>query len=117
MSYALLIKINSRKVILGGDGTTRVWTDIADNCAPIIENIDVLKAAHHGHLSGFYEKAAELMKPKFIIFSNSLGEHRVNGVEREYKSAIPGAEVCKTFEGTIVVDVPFEQNEEILIYQ
>ncbi len=62
MSYALSIRVNSRSVILAGDGrATPTWDDIYDNCKNILKTCWVLKAGHHGHETGFHEDAVKLM--------------------------------------------------------
>ena len=57
LSYALMIRINQRTVILGGDGhLTSAWQDIYENCKTAISNCAVLKAPHHGQESGFHKE-------------------------------------------------------------
>lgn len=115
MSYALMIKINQRKVILAGDGrSTPCWKDIYENCKNDISSCAVLKAAHHGQESGFHEAAVKAMNPALIVFSNSKGEDDSHGAENLYKSAAPDALILKTHErGTITVTVPFDGAEAI----
>lgn len=118
MSYALAIKINSRKLILAGDGRADpVWNDIHDNCKDDIKNCTVLKAGHHGQEASFHEDAAKLMNPDLIIFSNSEGYDDENGAEESYKSAVPDATIIKTHEyGTVIVDIPFESNDPVTAF-
>ena len=115
MSYALLITINDRKIILGGDGRADpVWEDIYLNCKESIQNSIILKAPHHGHLSGFHEKAVKLMNPGLIIFSNNKDEDKENGAATEYKKAVPNSILLKTCDsGTIVVKVPFDSTKNV----
>lgn len=118
MSYALLIRINKRKVILGGDGKERVWTDIVENCSDDIKNCSILKAAHHGHKAGFHDEAVKIMNPNFIVFSNSKEEDNENGAEKEYNRVLSGVTIYKTCNlGTLTAKVPFKSNEEIIFYR
>ncbi len=114
ISYALLLKINARKIIFAGDGKADTWQDIFDNCKGYIKNCDILKAPHHGHESAFHEEALKLMNPKFIIFSNSKDEDKSNGAENKYTKTLPGASIYKTCdEGTILAKCPYNAQEEI----
>lgn len=118
ISYALLLKVNNRKIIFAGDGKADTWQDILDNCKDYIKNCDILKAPHHGHDSAFHEDAVKLMSPKFIIFSNSKDEDKSNGAESKYKKAVPGAFIYKTCdEGTIIAHCPFNEQEEIQFFR
>ena len=114
MSYALAIGINGRSVILAGDGrATPVWDDIFENCKDALKKCWVLKAGHHGHECSFHEAAVQLMSPPLIVFSNSEEENKANGAEKLYKDACPTATICKTWEGTVVVKVPFDSTTSV----
>ena len=115
MSYAFMIRINSRKVILPGDGrATPFWQDIYDNFKAAIRGCAVLKAGHHGHEAAFHEDAVKLMYPSLIIFSNSSEEDEEHGAESLYAKAAPNALILKTSDsGTIRVKVPYNAEENI----
>ncbi len=114
MSYALSISINHRKIIFGGDGKEIMWKDVYDNCSNIIKDCFVLKASHHGHLSGFYGDAVKLMNPTYVIFSNSKDQDEENGAEKEYKKILPYSRILKTHElGSIKVKIPFEEQKQV----
>ncbi len=116
MSYALSIQVNNRSVVLAGDGrSTPAWNDIYRDCKKIIESCAILKAGHHGHECSFHEDALKTMSPKIIVFSNSENEDKDNGAESDYKRICPNAQIYKTFNGTIVVKVPFKADEEIQV--
>ncbi|MDD5147145.1 MAG: hypothetical protein PHV63_01150 [Candidatus Daviesbacteria bacterium] len=118
MSYALLIRVNNKKIILGGDGQERVWNDIFENCKEEIAGCSVLKASHHGHESGFHEEAIKIMKPQFIVFSNSKQEDEQNGASDKYKMVLPNTTIYKTHEfRTIIADIPFNDTEDIAFYR
>lgn len=115
MSYALVITINSRKILLGGEGrTTPYWENIFNNCKTSIKNCCILKASHHGQEAGFHEGAVKLINPEFIVFSNSEQEDKDYGAEKLYKKAVPDAIILKTCEpGNIVFEIPFDSSKEI----
>ena len=115
MSYAFMIQINSRKVILAGDGrATPLWQDIYDNCKLAIAGCAVLKAGHHGQEAAFHEDSVKLMDPSLVIFSNSSEEDAEYGAQTLYAKAVPNALILKTCDvGTIQVKVPFNANESI----
>jgi len=118
ISYALVLKINDRKIIFAGDGKTDTWQDIFDNCKEHIKNCHILKAPHHGHESAFHEEAVKLMNPKFIVFSNSKDEDNSNGAESKYKKILPESLIYKTCnEGTIIAHCPFDSQEEIQFFR
>lgn len=114
ISFSLLIKINSIKALLGGDGKDKAWNDIYENCQSDIANCHILKAAHHGHKSGFHENAVRLMNPKYVIFSNSKEEDENDGAYNDYRRILPKAQIFRTWkDGTIIVDCGFDGRIEI----
>ncbi len=116
MSYALAIQVNKRTVVLAGDGrATPTWDNIYENCKSTLKNCYVLKAGHHGHECSFHEEAVELMNPVVIVLSNSEEENKSHGAEKEYKQACPDALICKTWEGTVIVQVPFDSTHKIQV--
>lgn len=118
MSYALSIDINGRAVILAGDGrATPTWDDIIDNCEETLKKCYVLKAGHHGHECSFHEEAVKVMTPGLIILSNSKDEDAANGAATLYQKACPHALIRKTWEGNIVVKVPFDTSDNIQVIQ
>ncbi len=114
IAYALLLKVNDRKIIFASDGKEECWNDIFENCTDDINDCSILKAGHHGHESGFHKEAVEHMNPKYIVFSNSKDEDDSNGAESKYNEVVPNAIIYKTCdEGTIIANCPFDANEEI----
>ena len=112
ISYALLIRINQTKVLLAGDGKERTWNDIFENCQQDIKDIDILKAGHHGQESGFHEEAVKLMKPKYIIFSNSKEQDILHGASVKYQKAVSNATILKTCDhGTIIARCGWKKGE------
>lgn len=118
MSYALSVRVNNRSVVLAGDGrATPTWQNIYDNCSDTLKNCYVLKAGHHGQESSFHEDAVKLMSPVLIVLSNSEEQNKANGAEDEYKRVCPNVKIYRTWEGTVVVRVPFEADKPIGVSQ
>lgn len=69
MSYVLLIEYGPHKIVLGGDAEKENWKYILDQYKDLIKDVTVLKAAHHGRTSGFYEEAVRHMNPEYTIVS------------------------------------------------
>lgn len=114
ISFSLLIEINSTKVILGGDGKEKAWNDIYENCKTELADCHILKAAHHGHQSGFHEDSVKKMKPQHVIFSNSEDEDDNNGAFADYRRVLPDAKIFKTWrDETIIADCDFDGGIEI----
>ncbi len=115
MSYALMIRINTRKVILAGDGSaTPFWEDIYENCKHVIRECAILKAGHHGHEVAFHEDAVKLINPSLIVFSNSSNEDNDHGAVNHYAKTVPDALILKTCDfGTIRVAVPYNASNKI----
>lgn len=118
IAFALLIKINTRSVLLSGDGhSDPVWERIYERYSKEITNCSILKAGHHGQESSFHEKAVKLMNPEYIVFSNSADCDKKDGAESKYKKAVPNCKLYKTFqEGNIIIEVPFNKEEPLNIY-
>ena len=57
------------------------------------------------------------MNPVVIVLSNSKEENKANGAEKKYSKACPDALICKTWEGTLLVRVPFDDKEQIQAQQ
>ncbi len=118
ISYALLINVNDKKIILAGDGRADpVWEDIYTNCKDDIKNCNLLKAGHHGHETSFHLNSIKLMDPEIIIFSNTDNIDENNGAEENYNKYTSDTKILKTSDyGTIIVDIPFGKNEKIKAY-
>jgi len=117
MSFALLIMVNSRGVVLAGDGrSSPCWNDIYANCKELLPKCWVLKAGHHGQESSIHEDAIRQMNPVLITLSNSKEDDQDNGAAKEYKRICPKTTIYKTCDsGTIVVRVPFDKQQPIVV--
>ena len=114
ISYALMIKVNNKKIIFAGDGKEQAWCDILENCAENIKDCHILKAGHHGHESALHEDAVKHMNPKYVVFSNSIDEDKENGAEDKYAEILPNTTIYKTFlEGSIIASCPLDEEKEI----
>lgn len=69
MSYVLLVNYGRHKIILGGDAEKETWQYILEQYRDQIKDVTVLKAAHHGRNSGYYEPAMQEMHPEYTIVS------------------------------------------------
>ena len=69
MSYVLLIEYGKNKIILGGDAEEDTWKYIYETYPDLIKDVTILKAAHHGRDSGYYQPAVKHMNPKYVIVS------------------------------------------------
>jgi len=110
LSYVLLIRVNSLKILLAADAEEQCWEYIIKQHADKIGDIDILKAAHHGRLTGVHEEAVKLMKPKHLIFSmsNAISQSDYSA-EEEYKRIVPGVSILKTSDlGSIILDCDFD---------
>ena len=112
-----LDKSERPRIILAGDGrATPTWDDIFANCKPHLKDCVILKAAHHGHESGFHEQTVKYMNPQYVVFSNSREEDDANGAGTLYQKALPHAQILKTCDlGTILMEVPFNAQEPVTV--
>jgi len=83
MSYVLLITYNGRKILLPGDAEEKTWKHIVENYSSEIKGIDILKAAHHGRDSGYYQPAVKIMSPTVTIVS--VGKKPDTDASNKYK--------------------------------
>ncbi len=125
ISYALMIQINSIKLILWWDSRLSAREDIKEHFWKKIEDIKILKAPHHGHYSAFEKKNWEEsefiedivkhMNPEYIVFSNSEEEDKKYWAEKEYKKICPDASILKTHDKwNIIIDCWFDGTISIL---
>ena len=83
MSYVLLIQHKGKKIILGGDAEEATWKHLLKNYPDKLENVDILKAAHHGRDSGYYQPAVKHMFPTVTIVS--VGKKPNTDASNKYK--------------------------------
>jgi competence protein ComEC len=68
-SYVVKISYGGRSVILPGDAEESAWKSMLAGLSEGSLTCDILKAAHHGRNSGFYQSAVEAMDPRIVICS------------------------------------------------
>jgi competence protein ComEC len=83
MSYVLLIKYGQTKIILGGDAEEDTWKYLTENYSESLKDITILKAAHHGRDSGYYQPAVKLMNPEYVVVS--VGKKPATDASSKYK--------------------------------
>lgn len=83
MSYVLLIRYRGRKILLAGDAEENTWKYLLENYQDELSNIDILKAAHHGRDSGYYQPAVKQMSPVVTIVS--VGKKPSTDATNKYK--------------------------------
>ena len=83
LSYVLLIKYANRKILLSADAEKEIWEYLTENHSEELNNIDILKAAHHGRDSGYYQPAVKKMAPKYTIVS--VGKKPENDASNKYR--------------------------------
>lgn len=70
ISYVLKLDTRAGAILLPGDAEEAAWEEILDRWGTeILEDVSVLKAAHHGRKNGFHEEAVEAMDPDYVIAS------------------------------------------------
>ncbi len=99
-SYILRLDYGGRKVILPGDAEENAWEAVLTEQDERVLACDILKAAHHGRQSGYYQPALAAMDPSLVICS--VGNRPETDATDEYSSY--GSEVLTTRrDGSITV--------------
>lgn len=102
VSYVLRIDYGGRAIILAGDAEESSWGQIESTYDSSDLKCDILKAAHHGRLSGYSETAIDSLDPALVICS--VGKKPGTDATAEYKAH--GAQVLSTrYCGTIVARI------------
>ncbi len=101
-SYVIKISYGGRSIILPGDAEDPAWKLMLTDLGPGQLGCDILKAAHHGRDSGFYQPAVEAMNPKVVICS--VGEKPDTDASEDY-DRIVGKVLSTRFNGTIRVKI------------
>jgi beta-lactamase superfamily II metal-dependent hydrolase len=69
ISLVLLLETRAGSVLLPGDAEQDAWDRILEEHEEKLDDIRVLKAAHHGREDGFYQEAVEAMDPEYVVLS------------------------------------------------
>ena len=85
-SYVFKIQHGTRSILLPGDAEEEVWDQILEDWGTeALEDVHVLKAAHHGRKDGFHREAVEAMDPAYVIVS--VGKKDEQDAYDNYRSA------------------------------
>jgi competence protein ComEC len=109
-SYVIKISYAGRSIVLPGDAEDPAWKSMLADLGPAMLGCDILKAAHHGRDSGFYQPAVEAMNPKIVICS--VGEKPDTDATDDY-DRIAGKVLSTRFNGTIRVEI--RGNGQVLV--
>lgn len=101
-SYVIKLSYGGRSIILPGDAEEPAWKSMLDGLGPGVLACDVLKAAHHGRDSGFYQPAVEAMNPKIVICS--VGEKPDTDATDDY-NRVADKVLSTRYNGTIRVKI------------
>lgn len=86
LSMVLKISYRGKAILLGGDATAEeTWPDILAH-DPVLDDVWVYKASHHGRKTGYYGPAVKLMAPWLTITSVTEREHDATENYRRYSS-------------------------------
>lgn len=84
-SMILLITYQGRRIVLGGDATgAESWSAIYSGTN--MTNISVLKASHHGRLTGYHQPSVKEMSPWLTITSVEDEDHEATPRYRQYSN-------------------------------
>jgi competence protein ComEC len=101
-SYVIKVGFGGRSIILPGDAEEPAWKSMLSDLDLGALACDILKAAHHGRDSGFYQPAVEAMSPKIVICS--VGEKPDTDATDDY-DRIAGKVLSTRYNGTITVQI------------
>jgi competence protein ComEC len=101
-SYVIKLSYAGRSIILPGDAEEAAWKSMLSDLDPGLLACDILKAAHHGRDSGFYQPAVEAMSPEVVICS--VGEKPDTDATDDY-DRIAGKVLSTRYNGTIKVTI------------
>lgn len=106
LSYVLKVNTAAGGILLPGDlDDEGAWERVLSYAEDDLNDVRVLKAAHHGHESGFYEPAIKAMDPDYVILS--VGKKKDHDAQQKYRRVCgPETEVYSTRQhGRISIEV------------
>lgn len=87
ISYVLKLETRGGDILLPGDAEERAWDVILDQWEPEgLEDVRILKAAHHGRDDGFHEEAVETMDPEYVVLS--VGAKPSTDAHQKYRQVL-----------------------------
>lgn len=80
-SYVILYMTGSKphKILFGGDSHDDTWEYILKRHRPLVTDVDVLIAPHHGRASSRSYDFLEVLNPALTLFGNAPSEHLAYG--------------------------------------
>jgi beta-lactamase superfamily II metal-dependent hydrolase len=104
MSYALMFEHNGFKAFFPGDIEVSVWKELLDSeYATYIEDLNILKASHHGRMSGYHKESVEHMNPEYSILS--VGKKTHTDAQRLYQYRSRKQAISTRHHGNITIDI------------
>ncbi|WP_158838851.1 ComEC/Rec2 family competence protein [Streptomyces sp. NRRL S-1022] len=101
-SYVLKFTHAGRSVILPGDAEGAAWNSILAHYGKEYLSCDVLKASHHGRMSGYHEEAVSAMRPDTVICS--VGKKPSTDASDEY-ARVANRVLSTRYNGSIKVKI------------
>jgi beta-lactamase superfamily II metal-dependent hydrolase len=101
-SYVLKFDHAGRSVILPGDAEKATWNSILAHYTKEDLLCDVLKASHHGRMSGYHEEAVSTMGPDTVICS--VGKKPSTDASDEY-ARVANRVLSTRYNGSIKVKI------------
>lgn len=101
-SYVVKISHAGRHVILPGDAEKASWGSILSHYSKEDLQCDILKASHHGRMSGYHEEAVEAMGPDTVICS--VGKKPSTDASSEY-ARVANRVLSTRYNGSIKVHI------------
>lgn len=84
ISYVVLLEYAGRKFVFGGDAEELTWKYINNAHSHKIQNIDILKASHHGRDSSYHQASVKTMNPEHTIVS--VGKKPSTDASKKYNN-------------------------------
>ena len=66
---------NGCKVVFAGESHDKTWDHLISTQSPLIRNIDLFIAPHHGRNSGRDHGFLDIVNPRLTFFGNAPSEH------------------------------------------
>jgi competence protein ComEC len=102
-SYVIRISYGGRRIILGGDAERATWDSIVQHYGADLQ-CDILKASHHGRVSGYHREAVRLMRPTITVVSvGKKPDTDATNKYRQYSDEVWSTRWCGTI--TFQIDV------------
>lgn len=74
-AVGLIVTYGSFRLSLAGDAEQRQWANWIEHHTPLLGNVDVHKASHHGSTNGDIPAALAMLAPKTVVISVGLNNN------------------------------------------